>query len=271
VNIKKELDQFYTNQKTALKCFNYIKKILNLNDYFLFEPSAGTGAFSMLFHKNSLSIDIDPKSIDIKKEDYLLFDISYFEKKSPILTIGNPPFGKNSSLAIKFFNKSAKFSNFVCFIVPKTFKKDSVINKLDKNMFLVSELELDKNSFIFNNSAYNVPCVFQVWEKRETIRPKIEIKKNTELFTFTKKEEADFAIRRVGGLAGKVIISFDEYSKQSHYFIKINKQIINKSDLIKKLQGLYRIFNDTAKNSAGNPSLSKNELIKICEKNIKLY
>ena len=35
--------------------------------------------------------------------------------------------------------------------------------------------ELDKNAFIINGGAkYDVPCVFQIWEKKATERPKDE-------------------------------------------------------------------------------------------------
>ena len=37
-----------------------------------------------------------------------------------------PPFGKVSSLAIRFFNKCAQFSDVIAFIIPRTFNKVSV-------------------------------------------------------------------------------------------------------------------------------------------------
>lgn len=119
---EKELDQFYTNKKVAEECFSELSNFLQVKEFFLFEPSAGTGSFSSLFHLNSLAIDLDPKDKTIKKQDFLTLDIKFFENKK-VITIGNPPFGKKTSLAIKFFNKSAIFSEYICFIVPKTFKK----------------------------------------------------------------------------------------------------------------------------------------------------
>ena len=43
-----------------------------------------------------------------------------------IHVIGNPPFGRQSSLAIKFIKKSCSFSDTISFILPKSFKKDSM-------------------------------------------------------------------------------------------------------------------------------------------------
>jgi hypothetical protein len=46
--------------------------------------------------------------------------------------IGNPPFGRQSSTAIKFIKKSCLFCNSLSFILPKSFKKDSLKNKVRK-------------------------------------------------------------------------------------------------------------------------------------------
>lgn len=259
---EKELDQFYTNKKVAIDCYNELNKIIQIKEYFLFEPSAGTGSFSSLFHSNSLSIDLEPKDKNINKQDFLTLDINFFENKK-VITIGNPPFGKKTSLAIKFFNKSAKFSEYIGFILPKTFKKKSVINKLDKNMFLIFENELDKNSFVFKNEKYDVPCIFQIWKKENKEREKQQIKNKSDYFLFTTKTEANFAIRRIGSLAGKVITDYKNYKESSHYFIKASDEIKD------KINTLYKSLNNVSKNTAGNPSLSKDELINILENYIK--
>lgn len=261
-NISKELDQFYTNTGVSRLCMNELNKNYDLEKLFLLEPSAGTGAFSDLFHKNSLALDIDPKKKYMKRIDFLSLSLNAFNDRS-VFTIGNPPFGKNSSLAIKFFNKSAEFSDFIAFVVPKTFKKISLVNRLDLNFHLVSEMHLPLESFIFEGSNYSVPCVFQVWERRNIKRTLVKTKTTTASFEFTKREDADFAIRRVGGLAGKLIQDFNKYKDSSHYFIKSK---VNKKNLINNLNSLYLDLNNAARNSAGNPSLSKHELITTLER-----
>ena len=40
-----------------------------------------------------------------------------------ILIVGNPPYGKNCSTAINFFNHAVTISDFIAFIIPKTFRK----------------------------------------------------------------------------------------------------------------------------------------------------
>jgi len=261
----RKLDQFYTKRSVAEYCYKILSEKFYLNNYLLLEPSAGSGSFSDLFHKNSVSYDLDPKSDSILKQDFLLLGTKELSQQN-VFVIGNPPFGKNSSLALKFFNKSAEFANYIAFILPKTFKKESVINKLNEYFHLIEEIDLPENSFVFDGEDYNVPCVFQVWVKKSIKREKIVSRKESDLFKFVKKDDADFAIRRVGGLAGKVIENFEDYKEPSHYYIKVNEKKISKQDLIKKIQSIYPELQKLAKYSAGNPSLSKGELIKELEK-----
>ena len=67
--------------------------------------------------------DIDPKKNNIIKCDFLTIDHDIFSGKN-VLSIGNPPFGRNSSMALKFIKKSALFATTIAFILPKGFKKD---------------------------------------------------------------------------------------------------------------------------------------------------
>jgi len=81
------------------------------------------------------------------------------------LVIGNPPFGRVSSLAIKFFNYSATWANVIAFIIPRTFRKISVQNKLDNMFHLVYDEEISNNPCCFSPQMM-VKCCFQIWEKK---------------------------------------------------------------------------------------------------------
>ena len=111
-DIRKEgLDKFYTNINIVNLCINYLENLYKW-DYWdlVIEPSAGSGNFlNNIPFNNKIGIDIEPENTNIIKENYLNYNINtkYLDKK--ILVIGNPPFGRQSSLAIKFFNKSANF------------------------------------------------------------------------------------------------------------------------------------------------------------------
>ena len=47
------LDQFYTNNDVAYKCYTKIKNLIDINSYDIhLEPSAGNGSFYNLMDKN---------------------------------------------------------------------------------------------------------------------------------------------------------------------------------------------------------------------------
>ena len=127
------LDQFYTKDEIAKKYYDIFTKYIDQYDIIL-EPSAGKGAFYKLLPENKRQgIDLEPKYPGIIKQDFFEY-IPVPDKKYTI--IGNPPFGKVSSLAIKFFNYGAKFADSISFIIPQTFNRSSIQNKLDLNFHL---------------------------------------------------------------------------------------------------------------------------------------
>jgi hypothetical protein len=249
---RSKFDQFYTKPEVAKNCIDK----LDLKDKIIIEPSAGCGSFSNQI-ENCLAYDIDPQADGIIKLDF--FNLKLNTDKDKTIIIGNPPFGKNASLAVKFFNHSCNFANTIAFILPNTFRKTSIHNRLNLNYWLTNDIDLDKNSFIFNNEEYNAPCCFQIWEFRGDKRV-IEEKISTELFEFIDKDDCDencFAIRRVGGKAGKCIENYKDCLKPSNYFIRPN---IDKKELMQIVNSIN--FEKVANATAGMKSLSKQELLK---------
>ena len=243
------LDQYYTKDDIAIHCINKVKTFIDISKYTIIEPSAGTGAF-FKYLPQAIGLDLEPKYQGIIKQDFL----EYIPNSNNNIIIGNPPFGKNSSLALKFFNKSADFADYICFILPRTFRKPTIVNKLNKYFHLQYEEILPKNSFIYLDKSYDVPCVFQIWAKKEYNREYIDTNIICKHIEFTTFDNCDYMIRRVGGLAGKVIPKDPKYSISSNYCIKSSnkiKELLNNS---------YDELNTIASDVAGNPSLSKYEL-----------
>jgi hypothetical protein len=60
---KNKLDQFYTNKNIALKCYNKLNEIIDLNKFDKhLEPSAGSGSFfNIMDNTRKIGIDIEPK------------------------------------------------------------------------------------------------------------------------------------------------------------------------------------------------------------------
>jgi len=165
------MDKFYTHKRVAKKLAGIVTDVV-ANDLMLctdkevtyIEPTAGDGSF-MDYLPNVVGYDIEPDRDDIIKLD--VFDNKF---KATDVIVGNPPFGKNSSLAVKIFNHIAKFNvQAICFIVPRTFKKPSLTNRLSMNYTLHKEVELPKDSFYsLKGEKLNADlrCVFQIWVKQ---------------------------------------------------------------------------------------------------------
>jgi hypothetical protein len=255
------IDKYYTKDIVVELCVNLVKKyILITPDDLIIEPSAGNGSFITgikSISSNFKFYDLEPGNDEIIKQDYLLYNYgSIKDTFSKIHVIGNPPFGRQYSLAIKFIKKSCEFCDSISFILPKSFKKDSLKKTFPLNFHLIFEIDLPDKSFLVDDIEYNVPCIFQIWEKRTTNRA-VNEKLEPLNFRFVEKtENPDISFRRVGVNAGTIDKNINERSIQSHYFIKFtNGKSI--TDNINKLSTITYDFNNTV----GPKSISKQELL----------
>ena len=252
------IDKFYTNASAVKQCMKLIKNHIVIDDIdLIIEPSAGNGAFISeikTITNNFKFFDIDPDHEDIVKQDFLKFDFAPIEQKIHI--IGNPPFGRQSSTAIQFIKKCCKVAKSISFILPKSFKKESMRKYFTSLYHLISETDVEPNAFLVNGAKYDVPCVFQIWVKKDVERPRVK-KETPKNFEFVKKcNKPDLSFRRVGVNAGIISKDIEMKSEQSHYFIKLVDS--NVDDVIKRLEKINFEFNNTV----GPKSISKQEMIK---------
>jgi hypothetical protein len=251
-NKKHQNDKFYTKNNVALKLI----ELVDLSKYdCVIEPSAGKGSFSKnIKHDNLISLDIEPESDNITKMNW--FDFQY-NKGSKVLVIGNPPFGNQGSLALNFIKKCDELEvDTIAFILPKSFKKETIKNKFPEFYHLSKEIDLDDNSYTLLDNDYSVPSIFQIWERKNIIREKTILKTKSNLISFVKKtDNPDYSFRRVGFFAGMIYDEIDEKSEQSHYFVKSSVEI---KDFLKNYKWEHN-------NTAGPRSIGKSEIIKIIE------
>ncbi len=255
------LDKYYTKSNVVEQCIKLVKKYITIsNDDLIIEPSAGNGSFIeniKTLSSNYKFYDLEPEHKEISKQDFLEIDYEILkENYKNIHIIGNPPFGRQASLAIKFIKKCCLFSNSISFILPKSFKKDSMKKYFEKHYHLIYEIDLLENSFLVNGIECDVPCIFQIWQFKKEIRTLVD-KKNPLNFKFVIKEDKpDISFRRVGVNAGTIMKEINDKSFQSHYFIKFtNDKTIDEN--IEKLKSIKFNFNNTV----GPKSISKQELI----------
>ncbi len=252
------IDKFYTCDTTVNICSVLLQQHLFIdpkNDIII-EPSAGAGAFIPAIKslsQNYIFYDTHPEHCEIHTMDYL--ETQPPTGYSQCHVIGNPPFGRQSSIAIKFIKKSCMYCDTISFILPKSFRKISNERHFPGEFHKICDYELPQNSFTLNSTTFNVPCVFQIWERRHFPRY-IQPKQPPYLYKFVKKTQTpDISFRRVGVYAGRISRSH-KCSEQSHYFIKFDFTLSDELyDELKKIEF------ESSENTVGPKSISKQELI----------
>lgn len=267
------LDAYYTKDEVALRCVEkFIEICPNLdNNSTWIEPSVGGGAFlRALYSKlgqavSVVTIDTNQKTDATFHADFLSWspDVSL---SKPLVVFGNPPFGKNSSIAIQFVNHSSKFASFIAFILPNSFNKPSVMKRIDRHLHIIYSQNLEGDCFLFDNKSVSVPCTFYVFEKRETLRvdPEPLPTKSSVVSFLQNANGATFMVQRVGQRAGRVFWDTKEIEQRgaskNFYFVEI-KNITDEQRLLLKELSMEKT--QERFNTAGMPSLSKGEVVKF--------
>jgi len=254
----RQLDQFYTDPALAAMLWREVAAYLGSRRGWSFlEPSAGKGAFLMAMPPGTLGLDLDPAHPAVRQGDFLTFTPA----PGRWAVIGNPPFGKNASLAVRFFNHAARFAQLIAFIVPRTFEKASVQHRLDLAFHLVASHAVPEEAFEFEGQPIHVPCVFQIWERRTVPRAKHVLPTTHADFTYVARDLADFAFQRVGVKAGAIKpIGPDArgLAAPSHHFIRVTDRT-----QVAQVRARFEALDWAAvkHRTAGNPSIAKTEIV----------
>ena len=258
-------EKFYTSASVVKMCVDGVRSKIDVGcDDLVLEPSAGDGAFVSELQKlpgTSKFFDLYPDHPMVKKSDFLELESTDLHGFNRIHTIGNPPFGRQSSMAIKFIKKAAVFSDSISFILPRSFKKASMRRHFPLNFHLEFETELARDAFLVEGKPYDVPCVFQVWIKKSNPRSETSQMKPKGYAFVRKEDEPDVSVRRVGGTAGTCDTNTADKSIQSHYFLRFDGGVSN--NLMERMRKLEFYSRD---DTVGPRSISKPELIEQLNK-----
>lgn len=251
---KHSLDKFYTKSDVAKTCIDSVDPELFEQ---IIEPSAGSGSFSKQI-RGCVAFDLDPEDSSVVEQDWFAYE-QLREAGSKVLVIGNPPFGQQNSLAVKFINHAAGFADTIAFILPRSFMKESVQKLLYPNLHLRSNVVLERNSFTLEEEDMDVPCVFQIWDYNSSKVREHVAAPGYVGFSFVKKAaNPDLYVQRVGGKAGSAGVNFLDRSEQSNYFLKVDPSVTSAEALAKIINGI----DFKARNlSVGPRSLSKKEFL----------
>lgn len=221
-------EQFYTPRDLAtLLVQAALPHIANPSQSRFLEPAAGNGSFVAALKgagaKSIVAIDRYPAAPGITEANFLETELS----EANLISFTNPPFGRNNALSIPFFNHAAKFSSTICFLVPRSWRKWSVTNRLDPSFHLV----YDQNVFVSYEDAAGEPITdknglrtcFQIWQKRDHIREKVVVPDNG-LIQKSSPASADVAIRVFGYGCGTVLKDFPRRPNTTLMFLKTSQR-----------------------------------------------
>ena len=218
-------EQFYTPQLLAHQLVDLVEAELGpLKGKIVLEPAGGTGAFIDAVNVRSIekviSFDIEPLHPQVASGSFLEQQIGL----EGLITISNPPFGRNNSLSIPFFNHAAAFSDAICFIVPRSWRKWSVINRLDSNFELSIDKDLDidyvdSEGNLISAQSRLATC-FQIWKRTSTPRLPMRIR-DMGVIEKVSPEKADVSLTIFGYGCGKLKTEFKPVPNTTQLFLTL--------------------------------------------------
>ena len=210
------------------------------------EPAGGTGTFIDAARRHGvqdiISFDIEPHHPEVQLGNFLEQHLNV----SSAVSIGNPPFGRNNSLSIPFFNHCARYSDFICFIVPRSWRKWTVINRLDSSFHLVDDYDLTINYVDVEGMPLSeksvLKTIVQTWKKEERLRNKIAVT-DRGVIKRVKPDQAEVSLTIFGFSCGTVKTEFPKVPNTTQMFLTLHHP-----KALEALQSVdfSRFFNNTA-------------------------
>ena len=217
-------EQYYTPGNLASELVSVVARLVpDFASRTVLEPAGGTGAFvdaATALGAKVVSFDIEPLHVSVQRFDFLEAEL----RLSNAVTISNPPFGRNNSLSIPFFNRAADHSEYIAFIVPRSWRKWSVINRLDPRFHLISDQDIvvdyvDASGKRLSEKKILATC-FQVYQRRDSLRPKVVVA-DMGLVKKVSPDEADVALTIFGFSCGAVTTDFERVKNTTRMYLKL--------------------------------------------------
>ena len=218
-------EQYYTPKGLADELVKLtLKAIPRATEKSFLEPAGGTGSFIEALNMAGIeavtSVDKYPMHPGVIQADFLEWETM----DTDLLTISNPPFGRNNALSVPFFNRATKFSSHIAFLVPRSWRKWSVQNRLDTRFHLVLDVDVavQYEDVLGAKIAKrnDLRTCFQIWEKRLELRPVIAVPDNG-FIQKSSPNDADLAIRVFGYGCGTVMNDFPRQPNTTLMFLRV--------------------------------------------------
>ena len=158
------LERFYTGPQAVERVVRFASEVLQrarrpLDSFeVVVEPSAGGGAFLGALRgaaprASLLAFDLAPGAPGIAAADFLAdAAVAAAVGGRPAVVVGNPPYGANSSLAVRFLNRCAELRSVeaVAFVLPLAFEKPSVQSRV-RGLVLAASCRLSGGECVFED------------------------------------------------------------------------------------------------------------------------
>lgn len=254
-------EQFYTPKWLAEKLVVDVLNVMSEDEkdnLYWYEPAGGTGNFvdaALKAGRRVSSSDIEPKHELIRKADFLKFT-DFAKLRQHWVVYGNPPFGRNNSLSIKFFNHAASFDRveYIAFLVPRSWRKWSVMDRLNPLFECIYDIDVvdnfvDESGVEFTGSS--LKTCFQIWKRSTSLRKPISVE-DRGYITKCEPEFADVSLTVFGYGCGKVKTEFERVGNSTQMFLQCEPEIV---DALKEID-----FSEFYEKTAYIPALSIREI-----------
>ena len=219
-------EQFYTPQSTA---HEILERVLThsqrLGTAKFLEPAGGTGAFVNAAidagFDEIISMDIEPRHPRVNFGNFLTDQLDL----EGAIAVTNPPFGRNNSLSVPFFNKAAQNCDLIAFIVPRSWRKWTVLNRLDPAFELIDDWDLQidyvDEKGEFTHGAGNLRTCVQIWRRLSSgTRLPVTVKDNG-FIERVKPEDADVSFTLFGYGCGTTRTEFDRKPNSTQTYFRL--------------------------------------------------
>ena len=218
-------EQFYTPPQIARDVVAaLLREVPDATSRTWLEPAGGTGAFidaaEAVGVERVVSFDIEPHHPEVELGDFLAQRLDL----TGAVAVSNPPFGRNNALSIPFFNRCAEYCDYIAFIVPRSWRKWSVVNRLDRRFHLVSDTDLSINYVdVKGEDVYaknNLRTCVQIWARRPELRPLVKVE-DRGIVQKSTPAEADVALTIFGYGCGTVSTDFPRRKVTTQMYLRL--------------------------------------------------
>jgi hypothetical protein len=251
-------EQFYTPRHVALEVVEQVLgRFSNARELPWLEPGGGTGAFLDAYERAGISrfwsCDIEPRDPRVHRGDFLTLAPPFRD----CVTATNPPFGRNNALSVPFFNRAAAVSSYIAFIVPRSWRKWSVVNRLHASFHLCldDDLPIDYENADGRPAAErggNLQTCMQLWERRDEVRKPVVVE-DRGYIKRSSASDADVSLTIFGRGCGTVRTEFPRVPNTTQMFLQVAR-----TDVVDALRSVN--FAQFSKNVAYTEALSIQEI-----------